>query len=100
MQEIVDLEKQIVDLKDRRDKLIRESGLGVQELQRILAFRTPKRTLCQMLRELHDTTNGKQQEKVGKCLLIAKKMDSKLREHAGGLYMQNWYDGNGEFVDT
>jgi len=77
---------------------MRESGIEGEELKRILAFRTPKRTICQLLRELHDTLTGDEQEKVGKCLLIAKKMDRKLRGYAHR-YMKDWYDDEGEFIN-
>lgn len=99
MKEIADLDKQIFKLKRRRDRLIREAGLDKKELQRILAFRTPRRTICQLLRELHDVLRGDEQEKVADCLLMAKKMDESLRDCAGARYTDDWYDEKGEFIN-
>jgi len=97
---IADLDRQIKELKNQRDRLIKESGLEGAELRRILAFRTPKRTICQLLRELHDDTRGAQRKKVAQCLLIAKKMDAKLIEYAGRQYTKGWYDERGRFKTT
>lgn len=97
MNEIKELDCQINELKKRRDKLIRESGLEARQLEHILKFRTPKRTICQLLRELHGELDGQQQAKVGQCLLIAKKMDRKLMEYASRKYSKDWYDKEGEF---
>lgn len=97
MQSIAELDRQISELKERRDRLIRESGLEGEELEKVLRFRTPKRTICQLLRELHDTLKGDERAKVAECLLIAKKMDSKLVEYAGRRYTDGWYDRHGKF---
>lgn len=94
---IADIERQIAALKAERDKLLKNSGLEKAELERVLRFRTPKRTICQLLRELHDDLKGAQREKVGKCLLMAKKMDGKLVEYVGRHYHKDWYDERGEF---
>ena len=99
MQEIAELDRQITALKEKRDRLIRETGVETDELRRILAFRTPKRTICQLLRELHDVLGGAEREKVEQCLLIAKKMDRKLAEYAGRRYTDDWYDSKGEFIN-
>jgi len=96
---IADLDRQINELKAQRDRLIKESGLEGDELRRILAFRTPKRTICQLLRELYDDTRGEQRRKVAQCLLIAKRMDAKLIEYAGRQYTKGWYDKQGKFND-
>lgn len=98
--EIKQLDQQINQLKAKRDKLIKDSGLEAKQLERILAFRTPTQTICQLLRELHDELEGEQQEKVGQCLLIAKKMDRKLMGYAGRKYSESWYNEKGEFKDA
>lgn len=95
---IAELDKQISDLKEERNKLIRAGSFDAEELKRILSFRTPKRTLCQLLRELHDVTDGEERAKVDQCLLIAKKMDAKLMEYAGRPYAEDWYDEEGKFI--
>lgn len=91
------IEQQIATLRDQRDALLKSSGLMTTEIAQILAMRTPKRTLCQLLRELHDVLGGEQREKVEQCLLIAKKIDSKLRGYAGSMYSESWYDAQGKF---
>lgn len=98
LREIAALDAQIAELKEERDRLIRNSSLKTKEIQRILKFRTPRRTIRQLLRELHDVSSDEQRDKVEDCLLIAKKMDEKLRECAGARYTDSWYDEKGEFV--
>ena len=95
---VAEIERQIALLKQERDSLLVSSGLMAEEVRRILAFRTPKRTLCQLLRELHDVSGGTDREKIEKCLIIAKKMDARLVAYAGQQYTEGWYDANGEFV--
>lgn len=95
MKELNQIEKQIAALKVKRDKLIRESGIEQDRLQAILKMRSPNKTLCQLLRELHKTVDDIEREKVEQCLLIAKKMSDKLIEYAGKSYTKDWYDQNG-----
>lgn len=98
VEQIAAIERQIAGLKDERDRLIRESGLEQKQLERILRFRTRKQTICQLLRELHDVLEGEQQDKVGQCLLMAKKMDAQLVRYAGRRYHKDWYDDEGKFT--
>jgi len=97
-QKVVTIEQQIAALKDERDKLLRTSGLMSAEIERLLRMRTHKRTLCQLLRELHDVLGGTDREKVEQALLIAKKMDERLVHYAGQDYTTTWYDREGKFV--
>lgn len=97
VEEVRSIEQQIAALRDQRDALLKASGLMTAEIAQILAMRTPKRTLCQLLRELHDVLGGEQREKIEECLLIAKKMDNKLRGYAGSMYSESWYDAQGKF---
>lgn len=99
MDDILKLEKQISSLKQKRDDLIKRSGASKAELEKILSFRTPTKTLCQLLRELHDVLDGEQREKIETCLLIAKKMNKRLVEYAGNQYSKEWYDKNGNFIE-
>lgn len=92
------IEQKIAALKAERDGLLVSSGLMAEEVRRILAMRTPKRTLCQMLRELHDVSSGTDREKIEGCLIIAKKMDARLVAYAGQSYTEGWYDANGKFI--
>ena len=96
--QVAEIEKQIAALKQKRDALLTSSGLMKEEVRRILAMRTPKRTLCQLLRELHDVLGGVDREKTEQCLLIAKKMDRRLVEYAGQQYVDTWYDKDGRFI--
>ena len=97
--EVAEIEKQIAALKEKRDTLLVRSGLMAEEVRRILAFRTPTRTLCQLLRELHDRSGGADREEIEKCLLIAKKMDARLVSYAGQQYTKGWYDAGGNFIE-
>jgi hypothetical protein len=45
-EEVAEIERQITILKQQHDTLLVSSGLIAEEVRRILAFRTPKRTLC------------------------------------------------------
>ena len=98
VQELVEIERQIVALKAQRDQLLGAAGLMDAEVAQILANRTPKRTLCQMLREMHDRAVGTDRTEIEMCLLIAKKMDVQLRRYAGAAYSDSWYDRAGNFI--
>ena len=95
---VAEIEQKITLLKRERDTLLVSSGLMADEVRRILAFRTPKRTLCQLLRELHDVSGGNDREKIEQCLIIAKKMDARLVSYAGQQYTKGWYDTDGKFI--
>ncbi len=64
VQELVEIERQIAALKARRDQLLEVAGLMDAEVAQILANRTPKRTLCQMLREMHDRAVGTDRKEI------------------------------------
>ena len=97
-EQVAGIEQKIALLKQERDALLVNSGLMAEEVRRILAFRTPKRTLCQLLRELHDTSGGNDRKTIEQCLIIAKKMDARLVAYAGQQYTKGWYDADGKFV--
>jgi DNA-binding transcriptional MerR regulator len=96
-EQVADIERQIAELKRRRDGLLRDAGLTQKELERILRMRSRDRTICQLLRELHAALDGAEREKVEQALLIAKKMDAKLVEYAGKRYNKDWYGKDGKF---
>ena len=96
-EQVAVIERQITALKMQRDALLKDSPMQREQLQRILAMRAPQQTLCQMLRELHTTLGASSKTKVERCLLIAKKMDTKLAQYAGVGYAASWYDAQGEF---
>lgn len=94
------IERHIRELKAERDGLIKDAGLNRRQIERILKMRSPKRTICQLLRELHDDADWAEREKIERCLLIAKKMDDRLMECAGRQYHKDWYDDDGEFIES
>lgn len=98
VQKVVEIERQIAALKAQRDQLLGAAGLIDAEVAQILANRTPKRTLCQMLREMHDWAVGRDRTEIETCLLIAKKMDVQLRRYAGAAYSDSWYNAAGNFI--
>jgi hypothetical protein len=90
------IEAQIAELKQQRDNLLID--VNKSDIAKILSFRNPSKTLCQLLRELHEISNEAQRAKIEQCLLIAKKMNAKLVEYAGKHYSKDWYDADGEFI--
>jgi hypothetical protein len=51
-----------------------------------------------MLRELRELVGNEHTNKIDMCLLVAKKMDDKLKENAGRNYTRKWYDEDGNFI--
>jgi predicted transcriptional regulator len=98
-EELLDCERQIRELKDKRDEILKRSGVTKETLHKILRARSPNKTLCQILRDLHKLSTPDQQELIEQALLIAKKMDSKLVEYAGNAYARHWYNNEGSFID-
>lgn len=78
-----------------------EKAVKTGEFERILTQRnrTGRRTICELLRELHDETDDEaMRDKIAMCLLIAKKMNDKLVQYIGYDRLAEWYDEEtGEF---
>lgn len=78
-----------------------EKAVKTGEFERILTQRnrTGRRTICELLRELHDAIDDRvMRDKVDMCLLIAKKMNDKLAQYVGYNTLAEWYDEEtGEF---
>lgn len=96
-EEVDIIEEQIIALKEYRDELIMTADLSREQINKILVARTPKRTLCQILRELHDEADENNKVKIEQALLIAKKMDARIISFAGQHYTDSWYDKDGKF---
>lgn len=83
----------LLEIETELDKAIK-SG----KLKRILTQRSKQKTICEMLRELHDEL-PQYRNKIDTCLLVAKKMNDKLVEYAGTTHAKDWYDKDGNFID-
>jgi len=89
--EIENLETEIRVLKTRRDALIKNAGFNKAAIEEILRMRSPNRTLCQILRDLHAKVPPEDKLLIEEALLIAKKMDTRIVSFAGQGYAADWY---------
>ena len=54
---------------------------------------TSQRTICEVLREIYDRTEGNREvtDRLQEAYVMAKKMDAKLRQYSGD-YDQEWWE--------
>jgi len=74
-----------------------DRAIASGKLESVLTAHSPNRTICQMLRDLRKT-HPESADEIDSCLLVAKKMDSKLVEYAGTDHATSWYDKDGKFI--
>lgn len=72
-----------------------EEGTSQGDLRRILRYRSYRRTICELLREIRTEVDCV--SKVDQCLLMAKKMNDKLSEYCGRGWEDKMYNKRGEF---
>jgi hypothetical protein len=77
------------------DSVLETSQGGIET---ILQHRSYRRTVCELLRELHAAVSADLQPKVESCLLMAKKMNDKLTKYCGTNWEAAFYNERGEFI--
>jgi len=71
-----------------------QTSLG--DLQRMIQYRSHRRTICQLLREIRGQVEDP--APVDQCLMMAKRMNDKLVEQCGRDFEPGWYNEKGEFI--